>query len=53
MTGALVAVASLAAASFTAAGIGFIGAAITVMVVPETLRRKNAAGGERDSARRG
>jgi MFS family permease len=53
MTGALVAVASLAAASFTAAGIGFIGAAIIVMVVPETLRRKNAAAAERDSARRG
>jgi MFS family permease len=53
MTGALVAVASLAAASFAAAGVGFVGAAITVMVVPETLRRKPAAVRERDSPDRG
>jgi MFS family permease len=53
MTGALVAVASLAAASFTAAGVGFIGAAITAIVVPETLRRKQAAVTGRDPMPRG
>jgi hypothetical protein len=53
MTGALVAVASLAAASFMAAGVGFIGAAITVMVVPETLRRKDTAATGPDPAPRG
>jgi MFS family permease len=43
LTGALVGVASLAAASLSVAGFGFVGAVLMMTVVPETLRRRPAA----------
>jgi MFS family permease len=43
LTGALAGIASLAAASLCVAGLGFVGAAMMMTLVPETLRRGTEA----------